>query len=165
MKYQHYSTEFKEAILKKLSQSDLSVSQFARQEGINLSTLYSWQKQFKTTGFSVSKVIPSDKWSAEEKFAVVLETATLSEVELSEYCRSKGLYSEQIKAWKQACIAANSIDVSKQIKITSESKADKKRIKQLEKELNRKEKALAETAALLVLRKKFNAYQGKDEDN
>ena len=165
MKYQHYSTEFKEAILKKLSQSDLSVSQFARQEGINLSTLYSWQKQFKTTGFSVSKVIPSDKWSAEEKFAIVLETATLSEVELSEYCRSKGLYSEQIKAWKQACIAANSIDVSKQIKITSESKADKKRIKQLEKELNRKEKALAETAALLVLRKKFNAYQGKDEDN
>jgi transposase-like protein len=81
-----------------LSQSDLSISQFARQEGINLSTLYSWQKQFKTTGFLVSKVIPSDKWSAEEKFAIVLETATLSEVEVSEYCRSKGLYPEQIKA-------------------------------------------------------------------
>ena len=165
MKYQHYSTEFKEAILKKLSQSDLSVSQFARQEGINLSTLYSWQKQFKTTGFSVSKVIPSDKWSAEEKFAIVLETATLSEVEVSEYCRTKGLYPEQIKAWKQACIAANSTDVIQQKKTTPESKADKKRIKQLEKELNRKEKALAETAALLVLRKKFNAYCGEDEDN
>ena len=165
MKYQHYSTEFKEAILKKLSQSDLSVSQFARQEGINLSTLYSWQKQFKTKGFSVSKVIPSDKWSAEEKFAIVLETATLSEVEVNEYCRIKGLYPEQIKAWKQACIAANSTEVSKQKKATPESKADKKRIKQLEKELNRKEKALAETAALLVLRKKFNAYCGEDEDN
>ena len=165
MKYQHYSTEFKEAILKKLSQSDLPVSQFARQEGINLSTLYSWQKQFKTTGFSVSKVIPSDKWSAEEKFAIVLETATLSEVEVSEYCRTKGLYPEQIKAWKQACIAANSTDVIQQKKTTPESKADKKRIKQLEKELNRKEKALAETAALLVLRKKFNAYCGEDEDN
>jgi len=165
MKYQHYSAKFKEAVLKKLSQSDLSVSQFSRQEGINLSTLYSWQKQFKTTGFSVSKVIPSDKWSAEEKFAIVLETATLSEVEVSEYCRSNGLYPEQIKAWKQACIAANSTDVSKQKKATPESKEDKKRIKQLEKELNRKEKALAETAALLVLRKKFNAYCGEDEDN
>jgi len=165
MKYQHYSTRFKEAILKKLSQSDLSVSQFARQEGINLSTLYSWQKQFKTTGFSVLKVIPTDKWSAEEKFAIVLETATLSEVEINECCRIKGLYPEQIKAWKQACIAANSTDVSKQKKTTPESKADKKRIKQLEKELNRKEKALAETAALLVLRKKFNAYCGEDEDN
>lgn len=165
MKYQHYSKCFKEAILKKLSQSDLSVSQFAQEEGVNLSTLYSWQKQFKTTGFSVSKVIPADKWSAEEKFAVVLETSTLSEIELSEYCRSKGLYPAQIKAWKQACIAANSIEVSQQKKTTPESKADKKRIKQLEKELNRKEKALAETAALLVLRKKFNAYHGEDEDN
>jgi transposase-like protein len=165
MKYQHYSNEFKEAILKKLSQSELSVSQFSRQEGINLSTLYSWQKQFKTTGFSVSKVIPSDKWSAEEKFAIVLETATLPEVEVSEYCRSKGLYPEQIKAWKLACIAANSTDVNKQKKATPENKADKKRIKQLEKELNRKEKALAETAALLVLRKKFNAYCREDEDN
>jgi len=65
MKYQHYSTKFKETILKKLSQSDLSVSQFSRQEVINLSTLYSWQKQFKTTGFSVSKDIPADKRSAE----------------------------------------------------------------------------------------------------
>ena len=165
MKYQHYSTRFKEAILKKLSQSNLPVSQFARQEGINLSTLYSWQKQFKTTGFSVSKVIPPDKWSAEEKFSIVLETAILSEVEVSEYCRSKGLYPEQIKAWKRACIAANSTGVSQQKKTTPESKADKKRIKQLEKELNRKEKALAETAALLVLRKKFNAYCGEDEDN
>ncbi len=165
MKHQHYSTKFKEAILKKLSQSDLSVSQFSRQEGINLSTLYSWQKQFKTTGFSVSKVIPADKWSAEEKFAIVLETATLSEIEVSEYCRSKGLYPEQIKAWEHACIAANSTDDSQQKKTTTDSKADKKRIKQLEKELNRKEKALTETAALLVLRKKFNAYCGEDEDN
>lgn len=164
MKYQHYSNKFKEAILKKLSQSDLSVSQFSRQESINLSTLYSWQKQFKTTGFSVSKVIPSDKWSAEEKFAIVLETATLSEVEVSEYCRTKGVYPEKIKQWKHACIAANAINASKQKKATPESREDKKRIKQLEKELHRKEKALAETAALLVLRKKFNAYHGEDED-
>ncbi len=165
MKYQHYSKEFKEAILKKLSQSELSVSKFAQQEGINLSTLYSWQKQFKVSGFSVIKAGSPDKWSAEEKFAVVLETATLSEIEASEYCRTKGLYPEQIKAWKLACIAGNSTQASNTNKVISESKSDKKRIKQLEKELSRKEKALAETAALLVLRKKFNAYWGEDEDN
>jgi transposase-like protein len=51
MKYQHYSKEFKETILKKLNQSDCSVSQFAQQEGIKLSTLYSWQKQFKVGGY------------------------------------------------------------------------------------------------------------------
>jgi len=165
MKHQHYSNDFKEAILKKLTQSELSVRQFSQQEGINLSTLYSWKKQFKVSGFSESKVMPPDNWSAEEKFAVVLETSTLSEIELSEYCRTKGLYPEQVKSWKQACITGNSAGINHKQPISSESKTDKKRIKELEKELTRKEKALAETAALLVLRKKFNAYWEEDEDN
>jgi transposase-like protein len=165
MKHQQYSSKFKEAILKKLSQSELPVSQFARQESINPSTLYSWQRQFKTTGFSMSKIIPADKWSTEEKFAIVLETATLTEIEVSEYCRTKGLYPEQVKGWKLACVAANTTDRVKKGKITAERKADKKRIKQLERELNRKEKALAETAALLVLRKKFDAYHREKEES
>ena len=98
MQHQHYSNNFKEAILKRLSQSELSVRKFAQQEGINISTMYSWQKQFKISGFNVSKIDSPDKWSAEEKFSVVLETSTLSEVELSEYCRTKGLYPEQVKS-------------------------------------------------------------------
>lgn len=165
MNYQRYSSQFKEAILTKLSQSGLSVRKFSAQEGINLSTLYSWQKQFNTSGLKVSKVSSSDKWSSEEKFAVVLETSVLSEVELSEYCRVKGLYPEQIKAWKQACIAGNTVKPSKRIKQTPEQKADKKRIKALERELRRKEKALAETAALLVLGKKYDAYWKEKEDS
>ena len=164
MHYQRYSSQFKEAILNKLSETDLSVRKFAEQEGINLSTLYSWQKQFNISGFSVSKVSSSDKWSNEEKFAVVLETSTLAEAELSEYCRAKGLYPEQVKQWKQACIAANTAKPSKRVKTTPEHKADKKRIKALERELHRKEKALAESAALLVLGKKFDAYwEGKED--
>jgi len=162
--YQRNSVQFKEAILNKLSQSGLSVRKFAQQEGINLSTLYSWQKQFNTSGFSVSKVSSSDKWSSEAKFAAVLETSTLSEIELSEYCRKKGLYPEQIKAWKQTCMEANTAQATKKTKVAPTQKSDKKRIKELERELNRKEKALAETAALLVLRKKFNAYwEGKED--
>ncbi len=96
MDYQRYSSQFKEAILNKLSQRGLSVKKFVEQEGINISTLYSWQKQFNVSGLKVSKVSSSDEWSSEEKFAVVLETSTLSEVELSEYCRVKGLYPEQM---------------------------------------------------------------------
>ena len=165
MHYQRHSNQFKEAILNKLSQSGLSVRKFAEQEGINLSTLYSWQKQFNTSGLKVSKVNSTDKWSSEEKFAVVLETSTLSEVELSEYCRAKGLYPEQIKAWKQACIAVNTTKPSKRKKQTPEQKADKKHIKELERELRRKEKALAETAALLVLGKKYDAYWKEKEDS
>lgn len=166
MDYQRYSSQFKEAILTKLSQSDLSVRKFAEQEGINLSTLYSWQKKFNTSGLSVTKVSSSEKWSSEEKFSVVLETATLSAVELSEYCRVKGLYPEQIKAWKQACIAGNTATKqAKRVKTTPEQKSDKNRIKELERELRRKEKALAETAALLVLGKKFDAYWKGKEDS
>lgn len=165
MLYQRHSSQFKEAILNKLSQSSLSVRKFAEQERINLSTLYSWQKQLKVSGFSVSKVSSSAQWSSEEKFAIVLETSTLTEVELSEYCRTKGLYPEQIKAWKQACIAGNTTKSSKRVKQTPEQKADKKRIKDLERELRRKEKALAETAALLVLGKKYDAYWKEKEDS
>jgi len=164
--YQRYSSQFKEAILSKLSQSGLSVRKFAMQEGINISTLYSWQKQFNTSGLSVTKVSSSDKWSSEEKFSVVLETATLSAVELSEYCRVKGLYPEQIKAWKLACIAGNTTTKQvKRVKTSPEQKSDKNRIKELERELRRKEKALAETAALLVLGKKFDAYWKEKEDS
>ena len=165
MYYQRYSSQFKEAILNKLSETGLSVRKFAEQEGINLSTLYSWQKQFNISGFSVSKVSSSDKWSNEEKFAVVLETSTLPEVELNEYCRAKGLYPEQVKQWKQACIAGNTAKPTKRAKTTPEHKADKKRIKALERELRRKEKALAESAALLVLGKKFDAYWEEKEDS
>jgi transposase len=117
--YQRHSSQFKEAILNKLSQSGLSVRKFAEQDGINLSTLYSWQKQFNTSGLKVSKVSLSDKWSSEEKFAVVLETSTLSEIELSGYCRTKGLYPEQIKAWKQAFIAGNTAKSTKRVKQTA----------------------------------------------
>jgi transposase-like protein len=163
--YQRHSSQFKEAILNKLNQSGLSVRKFAQQEAINLSTLYSWQKQFNVSGLIVSKIRSPDKWSSEEKFAVVMETSSLSEVELSEYCRVKGLYPEQIKAWKQACIAGNTTKPSKRVKQTPEQKADKKRIKSLERELRRKEKALAEAAALLVLGKKYDAYWKEKEDS
>ena len=165
MDYQRHSSGFKEAILQKLSQSQLSKRQFAEQEGIKLSTLYSWQKQFNTSGFSESKVSSSDKWSNEEKFAVVLETSVLSEADFNEYCRVKGLYPEQVKQWKQACIAGNTAQSAKNRKTTPEQKTDKKRIKELERELRRKEKALAESAALLVLGKKFDAYWEEKEDS
>jgi hypothetical protein len=92
--------------------------------------LYSWQKQFKTSGFSVTKAITPDNWSAEERFATVLETVTLSEIEVSEYCRIKGLYPDQIKTWKLACIEGNAIEANKTQKTTISNKADKKRIKE-----------------------------------
>jgi hypothetical protein len=61
-----------------------------------LATLGGWHNS-KQTGRGLPKPIPTDKWSAEEKFAVVTETLTFTEIELSQYCRAKGLYPEQVK--------------------------------------------------------------------
>jgi len=95
----------------------------------------------------------------------VLETAALSEAELAEYCRRRGLYPEQIRAWRLACEQANDWDRAQQRRLKESQQADQKRLRELERELQRKEKALAEAAALLVLRKKAEAIWGDREDD
>ena len=94
----------------------------------------------------------TDEWPAEAKFAVVLETAALSEIELSEYCRRKGLYPEQVSNGAKPVFSQQSARALQQAE-KAQSKADKKRIRQLEQELRRKDKATAEAAALLILQK------------
>ena len=142
------------------------VMQLVEETGISDCTLYTWRKEARMKGF----VVPGDgknaqDWSSEDKFAVVLETATMNEAEKAEYCRKKGLYVDQISEWKKACMQANGAakDLKKANKATSVK--DKREIESLKKQLRRKEKALAETAALLVLRKKADAIWGENEDD
>ena len=101
-----YSAERKQAILiKLLPPHNKSVASVAREEGVAEQTLYNWRKQAKDQGQPVpGKKSTPDQWSHETKFAVVVETAALSEAELGEYCRKKGLYPEQVKQWKQQCL-------------------------------------------------------------
>ena len=155
-----YSDERKAALLKKLLPPiNMSVAEVARQDGVSKTILYHWRKQAKDGGAPVpgdNKL--TDEWPAEAKFATVLETAALSEIELSEYCRRKGLYPEQIQAWREACVQGQQSARAQQQADKVQAKADKKRIRQLEQELRRKDKALAEAAALLILQKKLDAY-------
>ena len=157
--------EHKQAVIQRLMESPLSFRQFAMEEGIAHATLHKWKKRFNV-GTEERTVHPSsDRWSSQEKFTVVLECATLSEMELSEYCRRKGLYLDQVAMWREACIQGNMKSSDQQKKARSSSSADKKRIKQLEQELARKDKALAEAAALLVLGKKLDALRQENEDD
>jgi len=94
----------------------------------------------------------------------VLETATMNEAEIAEYCRKKGLYVDQIAVWKQACVQANAVTQEQEKASRASSFKDKREIQSLKKQLRRKDRALAETAALLVLRKKADAIWGEDED-
>ena len=162
-----YSEERKQSVLRKmLPPVSMSIPELARLEGITETTLYNWRKQARVAGVPVpDSGKASEKWSAEAKFAVVVETATLSETELSAYCREKGLFPEQVAEWKAACIQGAATGDENR-KVDQKQRAqDKKRIKALERDLNRKDRALAETTALLVLRKKFDALWGEGEED
>lgn len=161
-----YSEERKAAVLAKLlPPQNRTVCAVAQEEGISEATLYNWRKHVREQGLPVpGSGKQSDDWSGEAKLAVVVETAGLNETELGEYCRRKGLYPEQVKEWREGCVAGAGNQLSRRQAEQAQRRHDKKRIKELERELRRKDKALAETAALLALRKKLNALWGEDED-
>ena len=161
-----YSSERKAAVMRKLlPPENRTVREVSKEEGISEVTLYTWRKQAREQGVPVpGSGKQADDWSGEAKFAVVVEAAAFNESELSEYCRAKGLYPEQVKAWRADCIEGSTTSAQRHQQERTEARHDKKRIKALERELRRKEKALAEAAALLVLRKKLNALWGEDED-
>ena len=159
-----YSEAFKSSIIAKmLPPNSIPVPDLARDTGVPKDTLYTWRiKHQRSNGKATAKQVPSGGLSSAEKFSIVLETASLNEVELSEYCRRKGLYPEQISAWRDTCVQANALAPAKvdRAKLTTQAK----QIKQLQSELHRKEKALAETAALLVLQKKVHLLLEVPED-
>jgi transposase len=161
-----YSDELKQKILvRMMPPNNESVSQIARDSGLSEGTLYKWQKEARANGY----VMPggekeSEKWSTREKFSIVVETSSLSEIELAEYCRAKGLYIEQVEAWRDACMQANGGVAQQASKLQKELRHKEREMKALNRELKRKEAALAETAALLVLRKKAQAIWGDQED-
>lgn len=159
---QHTKEKKEHALALMSAPQNKPVPEVAKLTGIAEATLYLWRKQARSAG----KAVPGDgqnpeAWSTADKFAVVLETAPLGEAELAEYCRRKGLFVEQVRRWRtEAQSALSQPDSSGK----AERAQDKKRIRELEKDLRRKEKALAETAALLVLSRKYEALRIDGED-
>jgi transposase-like protein len=156
----------KEAVLRKMMPPhNRPISILAQEEGISEATLFNWRREAREKGILMPDGDSGPEgWSARDKFAAVIETASFNEAELAEYCRQKGIFPEQLSKWRSACESANDWDREQNRRLNAEKKADRKRIGQLERELRRKEKALAETAALLVLQKKAQAIWGDPED-
>jgi transposase-like protein len=161
-----YSEERKAALLKMmLPPLSLSAAEVARREGCSDMSLHYWRKQAAARGTQLSDAKqPAENWSAESKLAIIIETGSLSELEIGEYCRRKGIFPEQITDWRNAFIAGSTKQSTAKTASSGQSRDDKNRIRELERELRRKDAALAETAALLVLRKKLNAYWGSDDE-
>lgn len=161
-----YSNEMKEAIVKRMMPpNNEAISHISEETGITEATLYKWRKEARAAGNAApGDGQGSEQWSSEDKFLIVMETYAMNLLELSEYCRKKGLYKEQIEAWRDACLNANGREFNQTKQLNQELKEEKKRAKTLEKDLLKKEKALAEAAALLLLRKKAQAIWGDQED-
>jgi transposase len=165
-----YSTEFKRAMVKKLAApGGRSATALAKETGVSQVTLSRWLREAgKLVGMDEDKSKDArepvrqrrpEDWSAEEKLRAVIDAASLSDAELGGFLRRKGLHEAQLTQWREAAVAALG---SPTVKGT---KAETKRIRELERELLRKDKALAETAALLVLKKKVQALWGEEDDN
>jgi transposase-like protein len=170
-----FTQSFKiQAVEKALNRSNgTSLKEVSDSLGIGHSTLQKWIVQSRNQEFvsissneisSVSRMTkekrPQD-WSPEDKLDLIIRCAPLNADEISKLCREQGLYPHHVQQWKQDIVAG--VGLSPQVKDQSEAKLLRHENKALKKELNRKDKALAETAALLVLQKKVKEIWGDDE--
>ena len=105
----NYSTELRDSLLRRmLPPNNESITKIAREEGISEQTLRNWRDKARADGVAAPGTDANpEEWSTHDKFLVVVETAGMNETELAEYARKKGLYIEQIKSWRDACINAN----------------------------------------------------------
>lgn len=160
-----YSQERKEAVLRKMvPPHNRPIKELAEEEGISEATLHNWRKEARRRG----RLLPDGHaepqgWSSSAKFAAVVETAAMNEAEVAEYCRKRGLFPEQIARWRAACEEANDWSQAQERHLREVLHRDRRRIRDLEREVRRKEQALAETAALLVLSKKAKAIWAEAE--
>ena len=153
------------AIARMMPPNNESIKSISDELGISEQSLYKWRQKARIEGNATpGNGQTSERWSSEDKFLIVLETYAMNQAELAEYCRKKGLYKEQIDAWRVSCLNANTGELNQTKKLSQELKEEKKRTSEIEKDLRKKEKALAEAAALLLLRKKARAIWGDQED-
>lgn len=160
-----YSRELKEQLVKKLLlEGGPSVAALSRETGVGESTLFAWKKRFREQGSLASVALapgPVGGAGNRDKLGAVIATATMNAVERSAYCREHGLHVEQVDAWRQAFEAA---DLRSGPTGRLELTRARQRVHALEKELCRKDRALAEVAALLALSKKAQALWGTDAE-
>lgn len=174
----NYSEAFKARMVQKMAgPNGRSATSLAGEVGVSQASLSRWLNQAGTVpavankkkagkrknGSSRSAKRPQD-WRAQDKLQVVLEAASLSEEELGEFFRRKGLHQAHLDEWREQLTKA-APEVFGSPRRSKKVSPEDKRIRELEKELRRKDKALAETAALLVLKKKADAIWGVVDDD
>jgi transposase len=168
MKKTKYTVEFKKlAIQKYLSKGNRGLSDLSAELGVAKSTIWSWVEKYTKSGSNNNmKYTPKrpQDWGAEEKIQAFIEYERLSDEEKGAFLRGKGLHSSKVLEWRQQCITALDNKNNAHVERNKLSEANRK-LKILELDLRRKEKALAEAAALLMLKKKADSIWGIEENS
>ena len=160
--YNRYSVGFKEQALVKVynRSNDQTIELIANELNINVTTLKDWMKQSKQTlnkAASPTSKRPMD-WLPEERLTALQQSYSLLGDDLNTWCRERGVFAHQLEQWKIDFCSHGDIGGSRED--AQSLRALKVENQNLERELLRKNKALAEAAALLVLQKKFRALLG-----
>ncbi len=161
-----YSEKFKAAMVQRMiGANGMSASALAEEVGVSPATLYNWRREAAQGGSlngtekeSSMSQRPQDK-NSEEKLRLVIEASALDEEALGAFLRREGIHSTHLEQWRSTMLAG----LEPRRRANPQLRELKKKNKRLEKELSRKDAALAETAALLVLQKKVQSLWG-DED-
>lgn len=153
-----YSQAFKQrAVARLLPPESSPVETVSREIGVSVDTLERWRSD------ALSKPETDRTWTAAARFEAVIATAAMNEAARSVWCREHSVFPTELEKWRVSAVQA--LTAPEETRATpQQTRHDHRRIKELERELRRKDKALAETAALLVLSKKLSAIYGEGAD-
>lgn len=160
-----YPIQVKEAVIKKIILGNKPHHEIAKEFGVGRSTIGKWLTQYKQNGsmnLNSQEKRPRD-WTAEERISALIETGSMAAEERTAWCRKNGIFTHNLDQWKKDAISAM-IPTSNKEQLEKHRNL-KKEIVALKKDLSRKDKALAETAALLILKKKAREIWGEPEDD
>jgi len=154
-------------MITKALRPNISVAEAAREAGISKQTLYVWIREAKILGVSSrakkknrGRPRKSSRWSPEEKLRILNESSALSDEALGAFMRREGLHDADLLEMREAALAGLRPPV-----LRRGLSPEEQELKTVKRELRRKEKALAEAAALLILQKKFQALMGEEGDD
>jgi len=152
-----YGQAFKDRVVARLLPPEsASVDEVALEVGVSVQTLQRWLSD------ALSRPARERAWTAPARLEAVIATAAMDEAARSAWCREHGVYPQQLQQWRES--ATQALAAPEEARASpQQTRQDRRRIKALEREVLRKDKALAETAALLVLSRKLEAVFKNDK--
>ena len=155
-----YTESFRQQALEKVySRGSSSIRAVAEDINMSLGTLRNWMKADRDksrANAGLQSKRPQD-WSLADRLQILMESHGMDEEALNAFCREKGIFRHHLEQWQAAFSAGGAVDNRSQLRELKDTN------KALKRELNRKERALAEAAALLVLQKKYQALWEEED--